>query len=397
MTARRIAILVETSHGSAREKLRGILGFIRETGADWVLDHEPRRLETKPPEWLRNWRGDGIIARSHCPQTVAAIVRSGRPAVEILGVARHPSIPLVIGDDRAVAGLAAEHLRERGFRSFAFVGVLGKYWSDRRQRHFVASLEAAGHGCETFLFEKQSRLATPPLGRLKKLIAWVARLPRPVGIFAANDQYAVCVAAACREAGIGVPDDAAIVGADNDETFCELANPPISSVFVDHYRAGYEGAKLLSAMLDGTAPPRPGGNGSADWIAREVPPRGLVLRRSSDCLAVDDPEVAAALKVIRSEVGRRLTAADLAEHLQISRATLIRRFSAVVGHGVHDEILRVRIREAQRLLAETDLPIPAVAKRCGFEYQEHMSRVFRRRVGTSPAAYRKTIHPKRGR
>ena len=248
MADRHIAVLVETSHASARETLRGLLGFIHEHGLRWHLDHEPRRLENGPPEWLRRWRGDGIIARSHCPKSMAAVVGSGVPAVELLGVARHPTVPLVQVDERAVGRLAVEHLLACGLRSFAFVGVKGMYWSDNRRAAFRAALEEAGHTCREFEFPRHQRLAMPPDDRLRRLSAWLRGLPSPVGIMAANDQYAALTATACRTADIDVPDDAAIIGVDNDEVFCELAAPPITSVVADHFTIGYEAAKLLAAL-----------------------------------------------------------------------------------------------------------------------------------------------------
>ena len=80
--------------------------------------------------------------------------------------------------------------------------------------------------------------------------------------------------------------------------------------------------------------------------------------------------------------------ADVAERLAVSRATLVRRFADVLGRGFHEELTTVRLREAKRLLAGTDLPLSAVADRCGFTYQQHMNRLFRNRLGTSPSAYR---------
>jgi hypothetical protein len=107
----RIAILVETTHASARETLRGVAAFVRDSAADWAIDHEPKRLESGPPEWFRRWRGDGIIARLHCRRTGEAVARTGLPAVDVLGVARHPKVPLVIWDDAAIGRLRDELAR----------------------------------------------------------------------------------------------------------------------------------------------------------------------------------------------------------------------------------------------------------------------------------------------
>ena len=381
----RIAILVETSHASARETLRGVAAFVRDSAADWAIDHEPKRLESGPPEWFRRWRGDGVIARLHCRRTGEAVARTGLPAVDVLGVARHPQVPLVIWDDAAIGRLAAAHLLERGFRSFAFAGVCHTDWSEQRMRAYTAALAKAGHGCDAFEFDRHVRSATPPQAHARRLAAWLAARPTPLGVMAASDQYAGIVSAACREAGLVVPERVVIIGVDNDETFCDLATPSITSIAANHFGVGYEAARLLADRLAGRGRPHRGRR-----PAVTLPPLGIVLRRSTDCLAIDDAEVVAALRVIRSRAPDRLTIDAVAAEVGTSRSTLVRRFRALVGHGVHDEIMQVRVREAQRLLAESDLTILAIARQCGFEYQEHLGRVFRQRLGISPARYRRT-------
>jgi len=391
MAVRRIAVLVETSHASAREALRGMLAYIRESGVHWQLTHEPRRLENGPPEWLRRWRGDGIIARSHCPKSMAAIVQVGVPAVELLAVARHPTVPMVLCDDVAVSRLAVEHLIACGLPSFAFVGAKDLFWSDRRLKGFRAALDAAGHDYSVFEFPEHQRLPVPRADRVRQLGAWLRDLRHPVGVMAANDNYAALTATACHVAGIEVPHDVAITGVDNDEVFCELAAPPITSVAADHYTVGYEAAKLLASMMDGRGPSPPGaasGRKAADWVAIEVPPRGIVERRSTEFQAARDPDVAAAVQLIRERYQSPLTVGEVAERLAVSRSTLVRRFSAVLGHGFHDELVTARLREAKRLLADTDLPLEDVAANCGFGLPQQMNRVFRSRLGVSPAAYR---------
>jgi LacI family transcriptional regulator len=375
---RRIAVLVETSHASARESLRGVLAYIRSSGARWQIDHEPRRLENGPPEWLRPWHGAGII------------VRAGVPAVEILSVARHPSVPMVVYDEFAVSRLAVEHLVSSGLRSFAFVGVKNMYWSDCRRRGFDAAVAALGQESRVFEFPRHQRLTVPPQDRVAQLAAWLRHQPLPLGIVAANDQYAALTAAGCQAAGIEVPDQVAITGVDNGEVFCELSSPPITSVMLDHFTMGFEAAKLLAARMEGGGPrpPKSGSAAAADWVALELPPLGIVERRSTAFRSAPDADVTAALRLIRDHFHEPLTVGDVAEKLAVSRATLVRRFAAVLGHGFHDELVNERLREAQRLLKHTDLPFETVAANSGFGYPQQMSRVFRSRVGVSPGGWR---------
>jgi LacI family transcriptional regulator len=376
----RVAVLVEATTGSARGQLRGIAAYLREHGLRWAIDHEPRRLSAGPPAWLARWRGDGIIARVHSPKTMAAIERLGVPVVDLWGQRWAAAVPRAACDEPAVARLAAEHLCERGFRRFAFVGVAGMGWSAARAAAFARAVEQRGGTCDQFEFRRSLVAGPPSPGHSARLRDWLMGLPRPLGVMAVNDFHAAAVAMACTQAGLAVPEEVAIVGVDNDLPICELASPPLSSVAVDHEAVGHAAARLLERLLAGEA------------VAQEpvsVPPLGVVARQSTACLAVEDALVTAALRLIRDTAAGPLSIDDLAGELDVSRAWLTRAFAAHVGHGIHEEIVRVRLQEARRLLTETDLKLDVVARRTGFEHPEHLGRVFRRKLGLTPGAYRR--------
>ncbi|MDB5294711.1 MAG: transcriptional regulator, partial [Phycisphaerales bacterium] len=144
-----------------------------------------------------------------------------------------------------------------------------------------------------------------------------------------------------------------------------------------------------------------GGPGGSPPAVTLLPPRGLVTRRSTDVLATDDREVAAAVRYIREWAcggpptgggpagGDGVEVDAVAAHVAVSRSVLQRRFRAAVGHTLHEEVTRVRLARAQELLAGTDLPIAAVAAKAGFTHQEYLGAVFRRRLGVTPARYRR--------
>jgi LacI family transcriptional regulator len=198
-----------------------------------------------------------------------------------------------------------------------------------------------------------------------------------------SDQVGPTVLEACRRAGVDVPDEVAVIGVDDDEPLCEVADPGLSSVWPDHERVGYEAAALLDRLMHG-------GRAPAGPIF--VPPRGVVTRRSSDVLALDDREAAAAVRVIRERAcdPAGLTIDDIAAEVSVSRSVLQRRFKAATGRTLHDEMLRVRLARAKELLSETDLPIATIAERVGFKHQEYMGAVFRRKLDIAPAQYRRS-------
>ena len=374
----RVALLVETSLASGRDILRGIGRYVRECGP-WSIYHEPRSLEEAAPAWLRTWRGDGIIARIQNRRIAAAVAATRLPAIDVLGVVSHDRLPLVHVDNAAIAQLAADHLLDRGFRHFGYCGLSGINWSDQRRDAFASRVAERGGQCSVYtLARRRARMSWED--EQDGLAAWLTTLPRPVGIMACNDPRGQKVLEACRRLGLKVPEEVAVIGVDNDEPVCEIADPPLSSVLPDPTRLGFEAAKLLDRMIrSGHRPRRP----------LFLPPVGIVTRQSTDVLAIDDAELVAALRLIREESCEGLSVSDVVRKLSVSRSTLQRQFKAILGRTVHDEIVATRLARAKQLLAETDLPIAAIARRCGFRHQEYLGYVFRTRGGQTPAAYRR--------
>jgi len=294
---------------------------------------------------------------------------------------RDPPSPRVGTDDRRCGQAAAQHFLDRGFRQFAFVGHWDHFYSVTREKAYREAIEAAGFAVETY--HEARRRPFEPLGRLwsldEKLGRWIQSLTRPVGIFASNDIWGMQLSEVCRQVGLRVPEDVALLGVDNDDLLCELARPALSSIVVPAERVGLEAAKLLEGLLRGKRPP-------VDPML--FPPTGIVPRRSSDVLAIDDPEVAAAVRFIRDHGDRPLQTRDLLAAVPVSRRSLERRFREAIGRTPHDEIRRVHLEIACQLLSETDLPMHAVATRSGFSDPKQLSVIFRQILDQTPTAYR---------
>ena len=377
----RVALIVETSLGSGRDILRGIARYAREHGP-WSIYHEPRSLEEAVPQWLGNWQGDGIIARVQNRPIAEAVVATGLPVVDVLGLVPDAGLPLVHVDDASIARLAAEHLLERGFRHFGFCAITGAPWSEKRQSVFTKIVAELGCECSICELPPDTRQKSSWETQQSKLTKWVRSLPRPVGVMVCNDPRGQLVLEACRRAGVAVPEEVAVVGVDNDEPLCEICNPPLSSVVPDHRRVGYEGAALLDRLMQGEPVPE---------TSVYVPPTGLATRMSTDVLAIDDAHVAAAVRFIREYACDGIDIDDVVQHVPLSRSTLQRRFRKVLGRTLHDEILRVRLRRAQQLLEETDLPIEQVADKSGFAHRQYLGEVFKAKFGETLAAYRSKV------
>lgn len=379
--APQVALLVETSLGSGRDILRGIGRYIGERGP-WSIYHEPGGLEAAVPDWVRRWDGDGIIARLNDRRAVRMVKQSGRPVVDVLGVTGDPSVPLVHVDDRAVAEVAAGHLLGLGLQHFAYCGMAGINWSERRAVRFAEVIGEAGHGCAMFIWPA-GKTAGPAWKRSQRSLAdWLRGLPKPVGIMVCSDLRGVAVLDACRREGIAVPEQAAVIGVDDDDALCAVCDPPLTSVKPNHGELGYRAARLLDRLMRGQ-----GWDGQPDLVQ----PAGVTARRSTETLAVDDQAVLKALNAIRNHACEGISVDEVARIAGVSRSVLQRRFRRVLGRSVHEELVSCRLRRAMKLLAETTLPVAEIAEVAGFNHAEYLGVVFKERTGRTPAAYRRTI------
>jgi LacI family transcriptional regulator len=275
------------------------------------------------------------------------------------------------------------------FRSFGFVGYPGNPWSDERCGAFVDAVRRAGHGVETFADRPGRPMGEPHYQARRvswrveraRMAGWLRRLPLPTGIMACNDDRAQNVGEACKVAGLRVPDDIGIIGADDDELVCELAQPPLSSVAVNFERAGFEAARLLDEMMRDPRRSR-----TNDIV---VEPTAVVPRQSTDVLFIDDMAVSRAVRFIRQGARRALSVDEVAQAAGLSRRMLERRFRAVVGRPVLREIRRVRVESICRMLRETAMSVSDIAFASGFTGVEHFARYFRQERRMTPLGYRR--------
>lgn len=372
----RVALLVETSLGSGRDILRGIARYVREH-KPWALYYEPRSLEESVPRWLRHWRGDGIIARIQNASIAEAVQAAGIPTVDVLGVVPGTRIPLVHVDDVQIACLAAEHLRERGFRHFGFFGIEGENWSERRREAFSEAVREPDFDLQVYELPRGG-------GSWERteddLARWVGDLPKPAGVMVCSDQRGPQFLEACRRTRVQMPEELAVIGVDDDDPLCEVCNPPLSSVDPAHAQVGYAAAALLDGLMMGQPLPRQ---------SLLIQPRGVVTRLSTDVLAMEDRKMAAVLRLIREQACSGIGVEALAAQVGVSRSVLQRRFRAALKRSVHQEIVNARLKRARELLAETDLALEDIAERTGFKHQEYLGAVFKARLKKTPAQYRR--------
>jgi LacI family transcriptional regulator len=388
----RIAVLVESTRAYGRGLLAGIASYVRQHDP-WTLYWQERSLRDPPPRWLRGWDGDGIIARIATHELARTLRSLELPTVDLYGWLPNDEWPSVRTDNMPVARLAADHLLERGFRHIAYCGFKGVNYSEERLPPFHQCIRDAGLPCHVYQYTRfpptADLAAREQQGVLYRndLACWLAGLPRPIGILACNDICGQQVLNACRELGLLVPDQVAVLGVDNDDVLCNLSDPPLSSVDLNCTQIGFEAAALLARIMRGRKPPH---------RTIFVEPRSIVTRRSTDVLAIEDAEIAEVVRLIRARACSGLTVAELLESCSLSASSLERRFTHLLGRSPKAEIVRVRLQRVVELLADPELSLAAVAAQTGFKYPEYLSAVFKKKFGMSPGQYRRRVLHARG-
>jgi len=376
---RSVALLIETSNAYARGVLQGVIRFVHQH-EPWSIFLPEQDRTSPPPQWLQKWSGDGIIARIETSEVAQLVARKDLPAVDVSAARRVEEIPWVETDDRAMAKMAFEHLRQRGFKNLAYVGDPGFNWSIWRQQHFESCVLDAK--CEYFQYDSVSRL-DPRYSwdnEKRSLTKWLKSLPLPVGIFACYDIKAQQVLDVCREIDLAVPEQAAVIGADNDQLLCNLSDPPLSSVIPNSQRAGYEAARLLERMMNGE---------QVESDAVLVEPLGIETRQSTDTSAIEDAEIAEVVRFIRQHACDGINVSDVLRHFPSSRRVIERKFRQTLGYTPHEEIVRQRITRVKQLLSSTKLPLREIAQRAGFEHTEYLTVAFKRETEMTPTQYRR--------
>lgn len=367
--------------------LKGIAHYER-SHRPWAafLDDEARA--EVDPHWLRSKKWHGVISRHTTPHLVRTCVELGLPLVDLNDIAPIPTVPKIRPDNTAMGHFGAEHFLERGYRHFGFSGFADLSWSGERRDGFVEALSLAGHACDVQDVDYPGDL-TPfwDAKQTTSLSAWLRRLPRPTAVMACNDLRALQVISAAQAAGLLVPEEVAVLGANNDTIRCELAYPPLSSVACNAFQSGYQSAELLAQMMAGH---------QAENLDQRVEPLGVVTRQSTDILAMGDKNVAAAVSYIREHACHGINVEHVLKQAFASRSQLEKKFRRYIGRSPQAEIRRVQVAKIRQLLFETDFPLKKIAELAGFEHVEYMCVVFKRLTGDSPGSYRKKVQAKNG-
>lgn len=372
-------LLLGAARGFDQGLLSGIARYASLHGP-WTFYREPHAYFVRPDKTtlqeLKAWKPDGAV----CPARRLDLIQPLRVPTIALDLNEYEGkIPGVISDDLTAGRIAAEHLLQLGFREFAYCGFESMRWSRDRSAAYSQTIAAAGFSVN--VYRSRYRRAVPWAKEEPLITDWLNRLPKPIGLFCANDDRSANILESCRALGFGVPEDIAVIGVDDDPFVCDLANPPLSSVAMASERAGYEVAELLHAMIQ-----RKVKMAGQRILATAV---GVSARQSTDVVMVRDADVRTALQFIRENVNRPIQVRDVVRATNLSHRTLNDRFHLECGSSILKQLTNHRINQISRLLRETELSIVEISRIVGFDSDHHFARYFRRATQLSPQEYRR--------
>ncbi|HXC98042.1 MAG TPA: substrate-binding domain-containing protein [Verrucomicrobiae bacterium] len=355
---------------------RGIEKFALEH--NWHLSANLARERVIP--W--GWEGNGILAWLGAGDDLADFVaHAAKPTVDFSFRRPQMKYARVLEDHAHAAQLVAEHFLSRGFHNFMFYSDTDNWSYEERGAGFNEALKRSGHAC-TWLRWHQSPEFRDNRDQWKRkrkwLIAQLKPLAKPLAVFAASDEQALEVLESCESAGLMVPEEVAIVGAENNLLAPDAMLTPISSVDTNLGTLGYTGAAMLEDLMNGK---------KAQEKPVRVPASGVVTRKSSDLLAVKHKGVANSLRFILEHASQPISVKDLVGVAAMSRRGLHKAFLENVGRTPGQELRRVRIERAKRLLAESNHKLEVLAGMCGYQSANSFCVAFKQATGMPPKQF----------
>lgn len=379
----KIILLIDLSESFGRNLIRGISRYSDIYGPWSFCKMPPFYRETYGIEGIldfaNEWGAHGIIGQFHQSEEISKLIDSGLFILAVDFREQFNQISNISGDYAKSGELAAEYFLSKGHKHFAFYGTHDTVWSREREKGYRDYLKAHGFDISTYapnaVRSHNFWYYTP-----SPLQDWLLSLPKPIAIFACDDNRAEHLLESCKLAALNIPEEVAILGTDNDEIICQYANPPLSSIQQEEENGGYRAAALMARMI------------REKRIIKEdiiLKPLRIITRRSTETLAIVDPYVKKSLLYIRENLDKPLHVSDLVKIVPLSRRGLEKRFSKVMGRSMYKEIQRLRMEKVISLLLDTELSVYEISMICGFPDSKNLSRQFSSLYKMTPIQFRK--------
>lgn len=367
-----------------RETFRGISQYARLHAPGWeIMQAHPSQF---PLEKVMSWEVDGLIGNLRTAMAARQALQITRFCVNLHGRRTVCRLPQAGVDDNTIGETAARYLLKQGFRHFAYFGMNGLDASDERWRGYKQYLQSRGHAATRFTapgFNCEKEV--PP--NYKQMIQpalteWILQQPRPFALFIMDDYRTSQIYSTCRDSGLAIPDDIALLGVNDDDIHCMTNVPPLSSIQVPARVIGYRAAQMLDRLFRGEK-----------LVQKTIllQPGEVIERASTAVFRLDDPQLLKALRYIRENAARAVSTEEIARAAGLSRRVLEKRLRIRLNTSPQNEVRRARVELARTALRETSLSLEDIAEATGFTSGNYLSQIFKKTTGLTPGSYRRNF------
>ncbi len=360
--------------------MRGLIKYSKENGP-FIFYRLPSYYKTLYGkdgivEWAKERKADAIIALWDHEKT-NRLKQLNIPVLLQNYKERSNFYSNITGDYFGTGEMAAKFFIQRKFKNFAFYGNKGVVWSRERAHGFKSEVERIGG--KYFYFESENLRGGEWTESHVLLDKWLLSLPKPVAIFACDDNFALQVSEICKMNHIKIPQDVSLLGVDNDDLICNLSDPPISSIVLDVEKGGFEAGRLIHQLIK---------KEKTDPFNIIINPTRIELRQSTELYNIEDDYIEKVVKHIVKRFNKEISIDDLSEIVPLSRRNLEIRFKNEMGTSIYQFILELRIDHFSNLLLTTDRSLFDLALESGFNDCKNISRIFKKFKGATPVEFR---------
>jgi LacI family transcriptional regulator len=378
----RLLFITDYSDSYANRLLKGIINYSKDKG-QWSISRMPTHHKQAIGiegilEVARKWEINVVIGTFEDDDDISMLRDNGIIVIAQDFKKMLNGVPNITGNYIGTGEMAARYFIDKGFRRFGFFGLKDVCWSDERYEGFRK--EVKSQGLEDFLYKYNMQdIDRHWFYERSALSEWLKGLPKPIGIMACDDNQGNNLIQACISAGIKIPQEASILGVDNDELLCNLSIPTLSSIAVDIEGGGFQVAQLIEKLVE-----------SPDSVFEDIvlQPVKIVPRISTAAFATGDSEILKAVKFIHQNCRRKIPVDDVVEQVALSRRLLEIRFKEVTGESIYQYILLLRLKTFAEMLLETNEQVINIALSLGESDAKSISKKFKAVYGCSPNEYR---------
>ncbi len=378
---KRILVLIDYSSEFSRRLLKGLIQYSKDHGP-WIFYRLPTYYKTLYGKegivkWAKEWKADAIIARwDHEGTNLLATLNI--PILLQNYKSRSPYFSNLTGDYVGTGEMVARFFIKRRYRNFAFYGNKGVVWSSERAEGFRREVEKAGGNY--YYFESENMNGEEWSNHYIELDEWLLSLPKPVGIFACDDSFALRISQFCTLNNIRIPEEISLLGVDNDELICHLSDPPISSIVTDVEKGGYEAGRLIDRMISGEI---------KEPFNIIIQPTRFELRKSTEKYDISNEYISQIVNYIEDNFATDINIDELTELVPLSRRNLEVKFKEEMGTSIYQFLITIRIEYFAHLLLTTERTLFDLALESGFNDCKNIARIFKKMNGCTPTEYRK--------